>query len=403
MSLQLNESRSYFLKPELLSPAGDWESLQAAVMNGADAVYLGTREFNARVHAKNFTWDELARAVNYCHNQGVRVYTAMNILIKNSEIQSYFDVLSRVYGAGCDGVILQHLSFIEIVKKNYPDLAVFVSTQGAIGNTASAAIVKKADRIIVPREMPLAEVRKMVDAGVKVEVFVHGALCFSYSGLCLFSSFVSGRSGNRGSCAQICRQKFNDVYPLSTNRLCLVKRIPDLIKAGITAFKIEGRMRSPLYAAVATRLYRKAIDSYLNGDFQVPLKEVEEIEVVFNREFTEGLISGEKQIISPEKPMNRGAPLGMIEEGQITLQRPVAVGDGLGIWNKNVVTGAIVQEIGKGGVKVEAATAGETVNLNVGAKDGARVYLTSSPRIIVEPDFKITRPPVDLITAARCT
>ncbi|HEX7475359.1 MAG TPA: peptidase U32 family protein [Dehalococcoidales bacterium] len=385
------------MKPELLSPAGDWESLQAAVVNGADAVYLGTREFNARVHAKNFTLEELGRAVNYCHSQGVRVYTAMNILIKNSEVESFFNVLSRVYTAGCDGVILQHFSFIDIIKKNYPDLSVFVSTQGAIGNTAGAFVVKNADRVIVPREMPLAEIKKMVDAGVKVEVFVHGALCFSYSGLCLFSSFVSGRSGNRGCCAQICRQKFNDVYPLSTKELCLVKRIPELIKAGITAFKIEGRMRSPLYVAVATRLYRKAIDSYLNGDFEVPLKELEEIEVVFNREFTEGLISGEKDVISPEKPMNRGAPLGVVENGQITLQRPVVVGDGLGIWNKGSVTGAIIQEIGSGGRRVEAAAVGEIVNLNIGAKDGARVYLTSSSRIKIEPDFKITRAPLGSI------
>ena len=188
-----NTSTTYSLKPELLSPAGDWESLQAAVINGADAVYLGTREFNARVNAKNFSLDELTRAVSYCHNQGVKVYLTMNTLVKNSELQRFFDSLSKAYTSGIDGVILQHLSFVEIVKKNFPGLAVFVSTQGAIGNTASASIVKLADRIIAPREMPLADIKKMAGAGVKVEIFVHGALCFSYSGLCLFSSFVSGQ------------------------------------------------------------------------------------------------------------------------------------------------------------------------------------------------------------------
>ena len=391
-----NISTTYSLKPELLAPAGDWDSLQAAVANGADAVYLGTREFNARVHAQNFSLEELIRVVTYCHNQGVKVYLTMNTLVKNSELQRFFDTLSKSYSAGIDGVMLQHISFIEIVKKNFAGLAVFVSTQGAIGNTASASIVQMADRIIVPREMSLAEIKKMAAEGIKVEIFVHGALCFSYSGLCLFSSFVSGRSGNRGCCAQLCRQKFNDQYPLSTKELCLVRRIPEFIKSGISAFKIEGRMRSPLYVAVTTRLYRKAIDSFLAGDFRVPEKELEEIEIVFNREFTEGLICGEKDLISPEKPMNRGAPLGVIENGEIVLSRPVAVGDGLGIWNKGQVTGAVVQQILRNGQKTESAAAGDTVNLGIGARDGSRIYLTSSPRIKIEPDFKISRNPIKI-------
>jgi collagenase-like PrtC family protease len=387
---------TYALRLELLSPAGDWDSLVAAVINGADAVYLGTREFNARVHAKNFSLEELGRAVSYCHPQGVRVYLALNTLVKNSELQHFFEILARGYAAGIDGVILQHLSFVEIVKKNFPDLAVFVSTQGAVGNTAGASLMKAADRIILPREMTLPEIKKLTASGIKVEVFVHGALCFSYSGLCLFSSFVSGRSGNRGCCAQLCRQKFNDRYPLSTKELCLVRRIPELVQAGISAFKIEGRMRSPLYVAVATRLYRKAIDSFLAGEFRVPQKELEEIEIVFNREFTEGLISAEKELISPERPMNRGAPLGVIEKGEILLQRPVSVGDGLGLWGSGEVTGAVVQSISREGQKVESAEAGEKVDLGIGAKNGARIYLTSSPRIKVEPDFKVQRTPVTI-------
>jgi collagenase-like PrtC family protease len=316
--------------------------------------------------------------------------------VKNNELQRFFDILSSVYILGIDGVILQHLSFIEIVKKYFSDLPVFVSTQGAIGNTPSASLLRMADRIILPREMTFSEIKKMASSGLKVEIFVHGALCFSYSGLCLFSSFVSGRSGNRGCCAQLCRQYFNDQYPLSTKELCLVRRIPEFIKAGIMAFKIEGRMRSPLYVAVATRLYRKAIDSFLSGNFQVPLKELEEIEIVFNREFTEGLVFGEKELISPEKPMNRGAPLGVIEHGKILLQRPVSVGDGLGIWNRGNVTGAVVREISREGQKMETATTGENVDLGIGAKDGSRIYLTSSPRIKIDPDFQCKRPPLKI-------
>jgi collagenase-like PrtC family protease len=390
------ESTRYSLKPELLSPAGDWESLQAAVINGADAVYLGTRDFNARMNAKNFSMEELGRAAGYCHNQGVKLYLTMNTLVKNSELERFFETLSRAYSAGIDGVILQHLSFVGIIKKNYPDLAVFISTQGAIGNTSSAALMKEADRIILPREMPLAEIKKVVNAGFKVEIFVHGAICFSYSGLCLFSSFVSGRSGNRGSCAQLCRQKFNGAYPLSTRELCLVKHIPEFIKAGINAFKIEGRMRSPLYAGVATRLYRKAIDSYMAGDFQLPTKELEEIEVVFNREFTEGFAAGDKDLISAERPMNRGAYLGVIEQGEILLKRPVFPGDGLGIWSKDSITGAIVEEIIRDGKKVESGAAGEKVHLGIGAKDGQKIYLTSSPRIKIEPDFTLKRTPLSI-------
>jgi hypothetical protein len=210
----------------------------------------------------------------------------------------------------------------------------------------------------------------------------------------LFSSFVSGRSGNRGCCAQLCRQKYNDNYPLSTKELCLVKRIPELIKSGITAFKIEGRMRSSLYVAVATRLYRKAIDSYLAGDFKLPQTEMEEIEVVFNREFTEGLLTGEQGVISSEKPMNRGAYLGMIENAEIVLKRGVSEGDGLGIWNKDNVTGATIQEITLNGIKTTAAKAGEKVNLGIGAKDGSRIYLTSSTGIKIKPDFVLKRLPL---------
>ncbi|MBN1189016.1 MAG: U32 family peptidase [Dehalococcoidales bacterium] len=389
------ESVRYSLRPELLSPAGDWESLQAAVINGADAVYLGTRDFNARMNAKNFSLEELDRTVNYCHNQGVRVYLTLNILVKNSELPGFFEVLSRAYAAGIDGVILQHTSFIEIVKKNYPDLAVFISTQGAIGNTLSAGLMKEADRIILPREMPLTEIKKMVNAGFKVEIFVHGALCFSYSGLCLFSSFVSGRSGNRGNCAQLCRQKYNNTYPLSTRELCLVRLIPEFIRAGINAFKIEGRMRSALYTAVATRMYRKAIDSFLAGEFQFPRKEMDEMEVVFNREFTEGFAGGENDLISAERPMNRGAYLGVMDNGGILLQRPVRTGDGLGIWSRDNVTGAVVEKIIRDGKTVESGAAGDKVNLGIGAKDGHKIYLTSSPRIRIEPDFTLKREPLN--------
>ncbi|MDD5127924.1 MAG: U32 family peptidase, partial [Dehalococcoidales bacterium] len=380
---------------ELLSPAGDWDCLIAAEQNGADAVYLGVKEFNARLYTRNFTIEELGKVVNHAHYNGVRVYLTLNTLVKNHEIEAFFNTVSKAYSAGVDGVIIQHISFLEIIKRNFPGLAVFMSTQAAIGNASGAALVRAADRVILPRELPLDEVKKFIKTGVRAEVFVHGALCFSYSGMCLFSSFVSSRSGNRGSCAQLCRQKYNGTYPLSTKELCLVGQIPELIKAGVKGFKIEGRMRSPLYVAVATRLYRKAIDSYLNDNFTAPQKEMEEIEVVFNREFTEGFLTGSKDLISPQKPMNRGALLGEAKNGQILLRRPVAVGDGIGIWNGESVNGGIIKEMLKDSRKIGSAAGGDEVSFGLKINDGAKVYLTSSPRIKIKPDFTVKRPVIE--------
>ncbi len=390
------KSRDLGTRPELLSPAGDRESLLAAVKNGADAVYLGVREFNARIYARNFSLQELERAIGYCHNKGVRVYLALNTLVKNHEVRHFFDVLSRAYTLGVDGVIIQHISFLKIIKNNFPGLKVFLSTQSAIGNAGSASILKSADRIILPRELTLGEIERVIDSGIKTEMFVHGALCFSYSGLCLFSSFVSSRSGNRGSCAQLCRQRYNDSYPLSTRELCLVRRIPELIRAGVSGFKIEGRMRSPLYVAVATRLYRKAIDSFLSGKFAVSQKEIAEIDVVFNREFTEGFIAGDTSLTSSEKPMNRGAFLGELRGNEIVVLRSVAVGDGIGIWWHNQVRGSVIKEISVDGRKVTSAAAGEKADLGIEAEDGSRIFLTSSIRISIEPDFTIKKSPITL-------
>jgi len=381
-------------RPELLSPAGNWESLHAAVINGADALYLGTKQFNARLYSRNFSIEELEKVIDYAHKYGVYVYLTLNILVKNYEIKQFFDLLSRAYVTGIDGVIIQHISFLDIIKANFPGLKVFISTQAAVTNLHAAGLVKKADRIILPRELSLDEVKQFTSAGYDVEVFVHGALCFSYSGLCLFSSFVGNRSGNRGSCAQLCRQKYNGSYPLSTRELCLVSKIPELINTGINGFKIEGRMRSPLYVAVATRLYRKAIDSFLSGKFNVPYKEMEEIKVVFNREFTEGFMFGDINLISSEKPMNRGAFLGEIKDGKLLLTRPISTGDGIGIWHNDKVTGKVVRALKVNGHEVKSAQAGECVGFETLLPENSKIYLTSSSNIRMKPDFQINRSPL---------
>jgi len=387
-------SKKYIDQLELLSPVGDWDCLLAAVQNGADAVYLGIKEFNARLNTRNFTLEELNKVVKNAHGQGVRVYLTLNTLVKNNELKHFFEVLSQAYSCGIDGVIVQHISFLELIKRNFPGLAVFMSTQAAIGNPSSALLVKTADRIILPRELNMSEIQQFTARHINTEVFIHGALCFSYSGLCLFSSFVSSRSGNRGSCAQLCRQKYNQSYPLSTKELCTVQRIPELIKAGVKGFKIEGRMRSPLYVAVATRLYRKAIDSFLNGNPGVPQQEMADMEVVFSREFTSGFIGEDTDFISPEKPMNRGAYLGTARNGRIVVQREVSTGDGIGIWQDGEVTGAIIKTLSVNGKPVSAACEGETIDPGLEIKDGSKIYLTSSPHIPIQPGVLMSRYPI---------
>jgi collagenase-like PrtC family protease len=382
-------------KPELLAPAGDQAALEAAVLNGADAVYLGVREFNARVSARNFSLEDLGQALKDSHNQGVRVYLTLNTLVKNRELARFFAVLGRAYALGIDGVIIQHLSFLEIIKRHYQGLPVFMSTQASLGNLASAERVREADRVILPRELTIDQVKAFVAAGHRVEVFVHGALCFGWSGQCLFSSFVASRSGNRGACAQLCRQEFNGVYPLSTRELCLARRVPELVEAGISGFKVEGRMRSPLYVAVATRLYRRAIDAFYDGKGPLPEEALGEIEVVFNRRFTEGFMFGDRKLLAAEKPMNRGALLGTVEGGKVKLERAVAVGDGIGVWGEKGITGGVVREITLDGKRVGSGAAGQVVALGLpGMPDGTRIYLTSASAIRVEPGFTVRRPRV---------
>ncbi len=367
-------------KVEILSPVGDRKSLKAAVENGADAVYFGVGNFNARRRAENFTIEELRDVVEYAHNNGVKIYNTFNILIKNRELREFFDTVSDAYARGIDGIIIQHISFARFLKDTFPDLRVHISTQAAITNTYYADLLSGADRVTLPREFSLAQVRDFVEkTELDAEVFVHGALCFSYSGQCLFSSFLGGRSGNRGLCAQPCRKKYNHSYLLSTKDLCLAGRIPEIITAGVTSLKIEGRLRSPRYTALATRVYRLAVDSYYAEDFRVPEKELKELALEFNREFTEGCMFGATEITACDSPKNRGLFLGVIgEDTTLTLHETLSVGDGIGIWTKAGIDGAVIKKLEKDGTPVSSANTGETVKLFIRAITGDRIYKTSS-------------------------
>ncbi len=265
---------------ELLSPAGDYSCMTAAFNAGADAVYLAGKSFGARAFAGNFETEELVEALNYAHLLSKKIYLTLNTLIKEKEFGKIAEYLSPFYENGLDGVIIQDLGLISFLKKEFPKLELHGSTQMTVSNYRSAEWLKKQGicRVVPARELSLKELQEIKDkAQIEVETFIHGAMCYCYSGQCLFSSFLGGRSGNRGRCAQPCRLPYKvleegscisgkkEVYPLSLKDLCSIPYIYELMDAGIDSFKIEGRMKSPEYVAGVTAVYRKYMDYYING------------------------------------------------------------------------------------------------------------------------------------------
>lgn len=260
---------------ELLAPAGNYDAFLGAVNAGADAVYLGGDKFGARAYAQNFTGEEICRAIRLAHFMGRRIYLTVNTLIKDTEFSELYSYLRPFYEAGLDGVIVQDLGALRYIGEYFPGLALHVSTQMTVTGLYGAAMLSRlgVERIVPARELSLDEVRRMKEeTGLEIECFVHGAMCYCYSGQCLFSSILGGRSGNRGRCAQPCRLPYQIYdgaervkgieYPLSLKDMCTISFLPQLIDAGIDSFKIEGRMKKPEYAAGVTALYRKYIDLY---------------------------------------------------------------------------------------------------------------------------------------------
>ncbi len=278
------------MRPEILAPAGTWEALDAAVKAGADAVYVGGSQFSARAYAGNFDQEELLKAIDYCHLFGVKLYMAVNTLLKPDEIPNLAEYIRPFYQAGVDGIIVQDVGVIQILSKTFPDLPLHGSTQMSISSEYGAALLKNMGftRVVPARELSLSEIKKIKEkVDIEIETFVHGAMCYAYSGKCLFSGFKGGRSGNRGRCAQPCRQcyeilkdaklgsstgkkakgnsdvKFAREYIMSLKDMCTLGVLPQLIDAGIDSFKIEGRMKNPSYVAATTQAYVKARDYWL--------------------------------------------------------------------------------------------------------------------------------------------
>ena len=256
-------------KVELLSPAGNAEGFYGAVHAGADAVYLAGDRFGARAYAENFTTQELVECIRYAHLLGRKVYLAVNTLFKEREISELYDYLLPFCQAGLDAVIVQDLGVLRFVREHFPECGIHVSTQMTLCSSMGASLLAAlgAERIVPSRELSLEELailRKSVD--LEIETFVHGAMCYSYSGQCLFSSILGGRSGNRGRCAQPCRLPYSiltdgrdrgQCYPLSLKDMCTAEHIPRLIQAGIDSFKIEGRMKQPGYVYTVVSMYRR--------------------------------------------------------------------------------------------------------------------------------------------------
>lgn len=335
---------------ELLSPVGNFECLKAAVQNGADSVYFGGDIFSARAFAKNFSTRELKNVISYAKLRGVKTNLTLNTLIKNNEFSDALELAKSAYENGIDAIIVQDLGLAMKLIHTYPDLPIHGSTQMTVHNLNGALELQELGfkRVVLSRELSANEIAYICkNSDIEIECFIHGALCISYSGQCLFSSIIGGRSGNRGKCAGPCRLPFelledgkniNSGYLLSTRDLCGLDYLPFLIEAGVTCFKIEGRMKSPEYVATVTRIYRKYIDLACSGnEYIVDEKDRKELLQMFNRGMSSaGHLSNEPntKLVFKEKPNNMGLFLGIVQKynpkkGLITLKlnEPISIGD----------------------------------------------------------------------------
>lgn len=320
---------------ELLSPVGNFECLKAAVQNGADSVYFGGDIFSARAFAKNFSTKELKNVISYAKLRGVKTNLTLNTLIKNNEFSEALKLAKNAYENGIDAIIVQDLGLAMKLINTYPDLPIHGSTQMTVHNLNGALELQELGfkRVVLSRELSANEIAYICkNSNIEIECFIHGALCISYSGQCLFSSLLGGRSGNRGKCAGPCRLPFNLLedgksinsgYLLSTRDLCGLDYLPFLIDAGVTCFKIEGRMKSPEYVATVTRIYRKYIDLACSGnEYIIDEKDRKELLQMFNRGMSSpGHLSNEPntELVFKEKPNNMGLFLGIVQN--ITLKR----------------------------------------------------------------------------------
>ena len=389
---------------ELLAPVGSFEALKAAVQNGANAVYLGGKDFGARASANNFDKEELKEAVKYAHIRGVQVFVTTNTLRKENEIVDFLEYVKFLYDIDVDAIILQDIGMARLIKKELPDFELHASTQMVAHSLEDVKYLEGVgfDRVVLAREVTVEEIKYICDnCKADIEVFVHGALCVCYSGQCLMSSMIGNRSGNRGRCAQPCRQRYelidvytgevvnsNGDYLLSPRDLNTIEEIDKIIDAGVHSLKIEGRMKRPEYVATVIDGYRKTIDKYLTTNkLNVSDETISDLYTIFNRKFTKGLLLGDvgKDMMNSQLPNNQGLYVGTVVDYnkkakrlKIKLANTLKKGDGINLG------GGIIGRIIKNGNIETIGYKGETIELDfVGeARKGQIVFKTSDSELM---------------------
>ena len=400
--------------PELLAPAGGYEQFIAAVENGADAVYIGGKLFSAREKAENFSDEELVKAIEYAHVRDVNVYITMNILINDAEMSKAVNYAKKIYEMGADAIIVQDIGFAKVIKELMPDFPVHASTQSTVYNLEGVEEYAKLgyERVILARELSVGEITEISKkASIEIETFVHGALCISYSGQCYMSSLIGGRSGNRGKCAQPCRLPFSVIeknkdnfkaiskkgYLLSPKDLKLLNNLDEVINSGVKSIKIEGRMKSPEYVAVVTRIYRKYLDEYQQGiKPEITIKDEKNLAQVFNRGgFSTGFYKGKQgvNLITKERSKHWGNFIGTVRRYEssrdvikVNLVDSLSIGDGIEIVNEDL-PGNIVTYISRDKERVVKANKNDSVlvgDIRGKVNDGDKVYKITDKELMKE-------------------
>ncbi|MGL4363292.1 MAG: DUF3656 domain-containing U32 family peptidase [Cellulosilyticaceae bacterium] len=385
---------------ELLAPVGKFENALAAIENGADAIFVGGKAFNARHFADNFEEDELRKIVEYCKLRGVHTHVTVNTLVKEEEFPELIEYVKYLHALGVTALIVQDFGVAKLIKTYFPNIILHASTQMTAHSLEDVLFLESCgfSRVVLARELKLKEIEYIKkNSNVEIETFIHGALCYSYSGQCLLSSMIGGRSGNRGRCAQPCRMTYNlyqnekciqeNMYYMSPKDICTLSILPQLIEAGIDSFKIEGRMKSPEYVASVTQVYRKYIDKAINNpeNYHVEQSDLEMLQSIFNRGgFSEGYFNAKvsREMITEKTPKNIGLKVGKVVSynakkklATFTTDYPLNPGDGLEIWNKEKHTGTGISKHYK---------KGETFTLSVEGwvDEGVDVYLSKNHQLL---------------------
>lgn len=389
---------------ELLAPVGSFDALKAAVQNGANAVYLGGKDFSARASANNFDREELIEAVKYAHIRDVRVFVTTNTLIKQDEIEDFVEYAKFLYDIDVDALIMQDIGVAMLIHELLPDFELHASTQMVAHSLEDVQYLESIGfkRVVLARELTVDEIKYICDnTNVDIEIFVHGALCVCYSGGCLMSSMIGNRSGNRGRCAQPCRQKYtmidistgeeihsNGEYLLSTKDLNTIEDVDKIIETGVLSLKIEGRMKKPEYVATVINNYRNAIDEYqATKKVNISTETMEDLYTIFNRKFTKGLILGEvgEDVMNSNVPNNQGLYVGKVVDYnkkskrlKIKLEGTLKKGDGINLGGGTIgriIKGKEIAQIGYKGETIELDFIGE-------ARKNQPVFKTSDTNLI---------------------